>query len=431
MFSILFFAQPSFAQVNLDGGLTAVSVECDFRDTTKISCQYFIREFYSNYSSVIRRASSAVDATLSLSVSDEAITTDKIRYSFSWKSKEQIQVSDFVLPLVVDQSTLDALSILSLLVKNAGKGLVLYLDVMTEKTKDGQIVMVYQPKDDGSADTHHDGLMDRLAKSPLFFSADALGSYSSRGVKPYDTTALYGNTYGELGYSVDKYKIDLTGYYTYRESSIPTTNGRLTNVTATHGYNTLFVYSMAKRWSVAVINGANVDKTSNINLSTNTSAGVEWSLVPFRSTENQELAFRVGTSYNTLLLNERNAMGNLNEQYFSAFAKIYFYWVFADSKVGLNLNAGVSQNLKYSGFEQYNFGSTVNYQMTHSIKLNFSSSYTYNQKSLTYPGTPDLSNALQVQQMNGQAGGSLSFNFGIDFTIGNTVRKARDRRWAN
>ena len=421
-------AQEPEVKMNLDAGVTTVFVECNFRATTKILCPDFIRGFYSSYDSVIRRESNEA-ATLSLSVTDEAITADQVRYSFSWKSKDQTQVSDFVLPLILDQTSLDPTSMMNTMIKNAAKGLVLYLDVLTEKTTDGQIVVVYQPKDDGSVDTHKDGFLDRLAKSPLFFSADALGSYSAAGVKPYNSSSITGNTYGELGYSKEKYKIDLTGYYTNRKASIPTTSGYLSNTSITNGYNGLFVYSMAKHWSVAVIQGGNVDKTSNIDLQTNTSAGLEWSLVPFRSTQNKELAFRVGTTYNTLALEKNNDMGHMSEQYFSAFAKIYFYWVFSDSKVSLALNTGISQNLKYNGYEQYSAGGTLSYQVNRAVRLNFIGGYTYTQKSLTYPGTPDLSNALQVQQMNGQAGGNMSFQVGLDFTVGNSLRKTRDRRW--
>ena len=430
-FSSFAQAQEAEVKMNLDAGLAPVFVECNFRATTKIICQDFIRGFYSSYDSVIRHEVNEGDAMLSLSVTDEAITADKVRYSFSWKSKDQTQVSDFVLPLILDQTSLDSVSMLNLLIKNAAKGLVLYLDVMTEKSADGQIVVVYQPKDDGSADTHKDGILDRLAKSPLFFSADAIGTMSAAGAKPYNSSSFFGNTYGEVGYSKDKYKIDLTGYYTNRKASIPTTSGYLNNTSITNGFNGLFVYSMAKHWSVAVIQAANVDKTSNIDLQTNTSAGLEWSLVPFRSTQNKELAFRVGTTYNTLELGKNNAMGNISEQYFSAFAKIYFYWVFADSRVSLTTNAGFSQNLKYNGYEQYSAGSTLSYQVTRAVRLNFIGSFSYTQKSLTYPGTPDLSNALKVQQMNGQAGSNMTFQVGLDFTIGNTLRKARDRRWAN
>jgi hypothetical protein len=421
----------SYAQdpsLHLDSGLTPVSVECNFRVTTKVNCNDFIRGFFSNFESVIRRETNLDLASLVLVLTDESLAAQSVRYSFHWTSKDQTQVSDFTLPLIVDQGLIDEVGLLNLLIKNAGKGLVIFLDVMTQKTDDGQIIIVYQPKEDGSAPAQESWL-DKLEKSPIYVGLDIHGSYRTTGESNLQSTNLNGSAMGSFIYSKDQFKADLSGYYTYKKISIPSSTGTVSGDASVQGLNSILVYSMARRWSVAAINHVHVDPVSNVDLSMSNGAGVEWTLVPFRSTENKELAFRVGGAHQVLKLGEINDLGNIEEQYFTAFAKVYFFWTLNEGKTVIKLNAGIDQNLKYSGYQNYTFGSTFTFQLNRTTRLNLGGTYSYAAKTLTYPLNPDLSNPVNVQFMHGQAGRNLNLNIGLNVTIGNSLRKTRDRRW--
>ena len=118
------------------------------------------------------------------------------------------------------------------------------------------------------------------------------------------------------------------------------------------------------------------------------------------------------------------------ESYFGAFAKVYAYWTFLENRATLKLNTGVENNLKYKGYQKYTISGVMSYQLNRSTKVSFISSYNYLTKSLNYPGFPDYSNPLMVQQMTGQSGKSLYMSVSLDVTIGNTLRKSRDRRWS-
>lgn len=414
--------------LHLNSGLTSVSVECNFRVTSKTTCNDFVRGFFGNFGSVIQRELDSNQAALSLVLTDETVAAQSVRYNFQWKSKDQTQVSDFTLPLIVDQGMVDEVGLLNLLIKNAGKGLVVFLDVMTQRTDDGQIVIVYQPRDDGS-EPKQDSWLDRLEKSPIYVGLDINGSYKTSGESNLQNTNLNGSAMGSFVYSKDKFKADLSGYYSYKKITIPTSSGTVSGDAAVEGLNSILVYSMTRRWNVAAINSIHVDPVSNVELNMSNGAGIEWTLVPFRSTENKEIAFRVGSEFNTLRLGTANDLGNVEERYLSAFAKVYFFWTLNDGKTAIKLNAGIDQNLKYNGYQNYSFGSNFTFQLNRTTRLNIGGQYSYAAKTLTYPMTPDLSNPVNVQFMRGQAGRNLNLQIGLNVTIGNSLRKSRDRRW--
>jgi hypothetical protein len=416
------FAQTSEGEINLEKGLP-VYVECNFRVTNKVSCNDFVQAFFSS-NEVLRRENSSASAVVSLSLTDEKIDSQLVNYSFTWKLAKETNHSDFVTTGKLNQTTSDSVFMLNALVKGANDTVTYLADFI--KSHGGN--------DDQDPNTNEqESIFDRLGKSPLYISMGGNGSYKASGSKPYDATTSEFSLHGGFGYIQNRYKFGARGYYNRNKSVVPTGVGYLTSQTTMLEVDGIFLYSMTenRRWNVAVIQSESVDKNSNIDLSSKTQLGFEWILVPFRTTENKELAFRVGVGQNFLKLGEQNMRGNISENYMSAFAKIYFFWVLKDSKITLKANAGINQNLGMSGYERFNLGGSINYQVSKSVRLSLDGNYSYSRKSLTYPSSPDLSNPLLVQQMSGQVGKRLGMTVGISYTIGNTLRKNRDRRWAD
>jgi hypothetical protein len=423
-------AQMPKMDVNLNAGVTPVKVDCLFRQTTKISCPDFIRGFFADIQSVIVQDQSLDGAMISLTLSDDVDTGSLTKYTFSWKSKDETQVSDFETYYRVDQSTLDGDQLRDNLLRRAGAGVMMFLDVIRIKADDGVLSGAFQtPKN--STDTDRDGLFDRLQKSPLYINIGLDGTYRTTGQAPYINKSMSVSPDVEIVYLKDRYKIDLMGYYKNTKASVPSSNGgTLTAENNARHFSSIVVYTMKRRWSVAVMDNVGMDSAANTKFSNVAVAGLEWALVPFRTNQNKELSFRVGTTHNTLDLNLANERGNFAESYFGAFARVYAYWIFLENKATLKLNGGYEKNLKYSGYEKYNIGGSLNFQVNRSTKLNFIGAYNFVTKSLTYPGVPDFTNPIMVQQMTGQSGKSLYMSVGIDVTIGNSLRKSRDRRWA-
>src|SRR5690606_2210273 len=103
-------------------------------------------------------------------------------------------------------------------------------------------------------------------------------------------------------YSARKLRIQLSENAGFVNQTIPADNGGKIS-----GSNQWFVtsgiasYTLGKCkdnrkcWTVAVIASHATDPGSNVDRAVETAAGLEWSLVPFRTTENQELYFRAGS----------------------------------------------------------------------------------------------------------------------------------------
>jgi hypothetical protein len=422
-----------FAQQDENGlgmGVTPVHVECQFRFTSKISCNEFIRGFFADTQTVISQEENLESAEIILSLIDDSDTGSLTKYTFSWKSKEHIQVSDFEYYYTVDQSTLDGDLLRDNLIRRAAAGIAMYLDVMKIKASDGSLSATYQSKNT-SGGVAQDGFFDRLQKSPLFINAGLDGSYRSIGQFPYRTTSMSINPDINVIFLKDRYKIDLYANYKRSMTSVPNSSGgSLTAQADARYFRGFVVYTMQRRWSVAVVEHIGSDNTGNTKLFNHTTGGIEWALVPFRTNENKELTFRFGATHSMLDLNYANSRGNLTEQYVSAFARLYAYWNSMDTRTSLRVYGGVETNLKYKGYNKFNLGATVSFQINRSTKLSLNGNYNFLTKSLTYPGSPDYSNPLMVQQMTGQSGRSLTTSVGIDITIGNNLRKSRDRRWS-
>jgi len=423
-------AQMPKMDVNLNAGVTSVHVECLFRQTTKITCSDFVRGFFADTQSVIVQDQNLDTALISLTITDDVDTGSLTKYTFSWKSKDETQVSDFETYYRVDQSTLDGDQLRDNLLRRAGAGVMMFLDVIRVKADDGVLSGAFQTKNT-STDSEHDGLFDRLQKSPLYINIGLDGTYRTTGQAPYINKSMSVNPDFNVVYLKDRYKVDLMGYYKNTKASVPSSNGgTLTAENNARYFSSIVVYTMKRRWSVAVMDNVGMDSAANTKYSNVTVAGLEWALVPFRTSQNKELSFRVGATHNALALNLANERGNLTENFFGAFARVYAYWSFLENKATFKLNGGYEKNLKYSGYEKYNIGGSLNFQVNRSTKLNFVGAYNFVTKSLTYPGVPDYTNPIMVQQMTGQSGKSLYMSDGVDVTIGNSLRKSRDRRWS-
>jgi hypothetical protein len=407
-------------------GAQKVHISCQFRQTTKISCNDFIRGFFSNYQSVFVEEEFPERADLSLSVMDDVGTGAQTDYYFEWKPK----VGQNPWKYSVDQSTLDAAALVRVLSDESIHEVLTRFVIKKITVEDGVLTIVYVAPSSAS-EQKPDGFFEKLQKSPFYINIGLDGSYRTIGQAPKQTTSMSVNPDLNMIYLKDRYKVDLYVNYKNSMTSVPTSSGENLSANVKSQYfRGILVYTFTDHLSVAVVEHIGADTASNTKLFQNVTGGLEWALVPFRTNENKELTFRIGATQQMLDLNFENQRGNLSEQFTVAFARIYTYWNSADVRTSLRLYGGFEKNLKYTGYEKYNVGATMSYQLNRSTKLSLNALFNYLTKSLTYPAKPDFSNPLMVQQMTGQAGRSLMTSVGIDIVIGNTKKNARDRRWS-
>jgi hypothetical protein len=384
--------------------------------------------------SIVRKVSLRVLAiiiplVLVLTLTDESLDATHIGYTYTWISHLPETSSDpLVVPLLLSTG-FDPLSTLTKLVQNASKGLYFYFSVTSDSAGADSSTVVYKLPTDTAKTTS--GWVEKLARSPFYLNLSLAGQAASTGESSYHTTMRTLPESLEIGYFTDKYKIDLTGRYTSTSMSLPSGNGG--NITATdrdYGINSIEVYSFSKHWNVAVLETTSADPGSNIHSLDAISTGVEWTLVPFRTSENKELAFRVGPSFSKLNLEAPNALNHLDERYLGAFSQIYFYWVGFGDRIQGSTSASYNENFKYKSYDSYSVNGSLTYNFNSIFSLTASIVYSDSPRSITFPGNPNYSNPLQSLFLSGQPGSSVSYIFGFNAKLGNSVRKARDRRWS-
>jgi hypothetical protein len=251
------------------------------------------------------------------------------------------------------------------------------------------------------------------------------------GTAPLDTHYQNLSLSSELSYFNPKFKIALNGRLQNEKTVVPTGSGYLSAQVPTQSLRALAVYSLSHRWSVAVIPRWSSDRVSNVNRKEEVATGIEYSLVPFRTTENHEISFRVGPRYTALHLATENDFGNVDESLVSAFAQIYLYWLFQDGKWGYTLVGAAEKYFNYGGVYGAGAYTSLSYQLNAVTRVGLSGAVNYYPKSLTYPRAPDFSNPILVSSMKGQAGRSTFFQIDLAMTIGNSRLKIRDRRWSS
>jgi hypothetical protein len=178
-----------------------------------------------------------------------------------------------------------------------------------------------------------------------------------------------------------------------------------------------------------VINTYSKNKGANVNFRDDVQTGVEWTLVPFRTTQNRELAFRVGPQYTNLTLGQANDLGHLQESYMSAFAQIYFYWVAMGDKLQSSLTSTTTDNLQHTNYYKETLSGTLKYQITSTFSINGSAAYIFEPRSMTFPANPNFSNPLQSTFLTDAPGSSHSVTIGVTGNLGAILRHLRDRRW--
>jgi hypothetical protein len=411
-------------------GKFRLNIECTFRYTTITNCQDFKTLFFSQESSLVEEVDSENDVDLILSLTDEQqADASHVGYTFSWTSNLPDAPGPISLPLILS-TLLDTNSTLNALVQNGAKGLLVYCSIVNQNPGDnGQVVVVYSP--DGSGGTPSGGWLNKLANSPWFFNIAGSGTLASSGKGANNEKLTNGSVAPEVAYFTDKYKVDLTASAAYTGEAVPSgTGGQISAHDLAESASGMVVYSVATNWSVAVINNTIKNTGANVKLHNDIDTGVEWTLVPFRTTQNRELAFRVGPEFTTLSLAQANDLGHLQEKYMSAFAQIYFYWVALGDKLTSSLSSTTTDDLQHSNYYKTTVTGTLGYQFNSVLGVTGSANYIFEPRSITYPANPNFTNPLQSTFLTDQPGGGYSYSVTLNIKLGNAIRKIRDRRWS-
>lgn len=424
-----------------------VFIDCTFRYTPGITCNEFKDAFFSDFKSFVLRENAPKDSDLELAVVDEILVGGLIGYHFTWTSHiETMKDSNFSYPLSLP-TTLDRLSRLTQLSTNASKGFSIFLKITNSQIKNDSLILTYAAPVSNPAN-EPSGWMSRLEKSPWFISMKGGGAISENGNDAIFTRNTNASSNLEVAHIRARTKVDVNANFSYAQQSLSMGNaGTFTAENFKTYLSGIVIYTLTKpkgsdpdskntgSWSVAVFNSNSTDSGSNIRNLNSTMSGVEWTLVPFRTTENQELAFRIGPEYNSLQLYRPNDLGNVNEEFWRVIARIYYYWVIFEDRLNLTLGASREGNLTYRDRSTWSLNGQATFQVSRALSVSAGVRRVFSEKPMLWYPAPDSNpgptNPLQGAFQTGQPGGQMVMNVGISVSLGNTIKKQRDRRWAN
>jgi hypothetical protein len=387
------------------------------------------------FNNLIQQSEDKEAATIALTLTDQLLATGELKVTLSFVSKTTplISIGPFEM-----SPTLEANQPAHL----AQQWLFAWID---------QGVLTHFPPEDraqtgasGVATQSHD--MDlgvgaavqsrKFENSPFYLNISLSGQSFSAGKPATATTvntrssSLNANGRVLLNYSTPRIRAIGDVHSGYAESSYPGAAGAQVEASNfTKGFSIMTIYSVAKRWSVAVIRTSDSNPGSNIQRDQYQSGGVEWTLVPFRVKETRELAIRTTVGQNNKALLAPNDRGNTEERLAYAFAALRFFWMFDEGRAVVNARASAFTVLSLKGYESYSASLDLGYQILRPIRVSVGLTYGYLKRSLTYPAAPDFSNPYQTTFLGGQPGRSLRFSFGMTATLGNRRRQNEDRRW--
>ncbi len=385
------------------------------------------------------------DADLEIHVTDSTYDATRVRFTFTFilhDSRTRLANPpipiEFLLPTSLDyETTKERLAL------NAGKGVKLLQDIVSEEMKEGKIFTEYSdPNLNNTGPPAHENLASRLAKSPYYFQFSGNASGGIEGSGNYSNRSLNDGVSYDFSVLKNRSMADFNGSYSQSYESVPQPNadGSVTGNFTTSTSKTLSVgesavYTLSSDpthckgcWGVVVLNSTVHAPASNIQFENNAELGMEWILYPFKQIQNKEITVKGGASFVVLNLQQANGLGQSDHDYFAVFGSIYSYWVLSKNRITATLSASGNYYPAYGAYSTCNGNFNVTLQATDALSFSFGGGINYMEKSLTYPANPNLSNSLQAQLLGGQAGISPSCSGSVNISFGNRNRKGIDKR---
>lgn len=395
-----------------------VFFECQMVDSP-LDCENLARQFFQSHGTVFVRTMQKSGADLWVRVTDQFIGNNITQIRFQVRSREDFDVVDVPSAYMEVNFQTVLLDVITNQLSSFMLGVLApyKLIVQSAVTKADQVTMVWKAPSGRVGKPPYQG--------PFFvdFSADGNGS------KNNTNSFFSGSLRSEVVYSKEKFKLraDLIAS---RESSTTTTdNGPLQGRNSTYNVILNGAYSLAKRWSLALIGFTTSNPGNNVTYMRDAIIGTEWILVPFRKTELREAFVRGAVGVADVRLEQENDLGWKDQTYLFSFLRAGIRWPMLDNKVTLSMSGAGFVYPKFRGYERFEGNGEAVFQVSSQIRLRGSYTLSYRKKSLTYPGNPDLSNPLATMFLRDVPGFANSFSFGVGFTFGNAVRAQADRRW--
>jgi hypothetical protein len=401
--------------------------ECNLRSKA-VECVNIRSEFTSRYGRYFRVVNASRDALVTVELTDQSAAGTAMTYTFEWSAKEPYSVEDRKDVIKLDPGVLLSTALQSKLAIRMFLTATDYLSIANaEIEENGAITLT--PDSDGGEGAAKRNFFTRLENSPFFGKVHAMTGGNNNG-------SVQKGGYSELdvsvNYSTDKYRFAVGGFTFIQSETQPGDAGtKLKASNAQKGFKTIAARSFGKkkRWSFGVISEIHSNRGNNENLTADGATGIEYNVVPYRTTENQELYVRVGTGIREIDLLLENELGHRVHSYHFVYSEVGAYWTLFDSNFIVTATGKAKVYSKQPKYSQYGGAVGLRYRTGSIVTLNANYSFGFQEKSLSFPKNPNYTNPLMTQFLTGSPGRNSSFTIGFLFNIGNAGRFSGDSRW--
>lgn len=419
---ILMLASPHLSNANDDllemrpyerpRGILQVYIDCYLPDTS-ISCEQ-LKAAYFNSISLVRPSENQKAADVSIQVRATLIA-EGIQYSIAFEGRGDLPkftILDRVSENVSDQGQFIRL------IANIDKGTAPYLALNEPSTSNnGFVKMVFS---DGTEQTKP---KDDNRQTKWYISPRLSGSFS-RG--EMSSVSASGSVY--MNWSDPSWRFQVSTSANYQDLSIPIGGGQILKAEVfSYGEKTIISYNIAKKWSVAALLSAWHEPGSNMTYTIDTMAGLEWNLVPMMKANDKTIAIRyaIGPEFNGYIL--PNIKNKQDEIFLWHSLKAYLVWHFKNTDLKFSLGTG--SPVTDTHFFKINSSAGLTFRITKGLSISPSINASYTPALIYEPLNPDYSNPIQTMFTGGYSEFSISGNFSITYTFGNSLLKNQDQRW--
>ena len=408
---------PAFSD---EGKTLEISVQCSFSIYQNPNCPQIAEDFFKQYNSHFTASTIDNKSAVHVVIRDFTMPNGNPLYQFHFFADAELYDMEDIKLAIELPYNLDNTLVLNRIVDALLKGAMAFLDVKPE-VKNEEIVVKLEPPVVGPGP-------DGKKENTLY--GELNGSFSM------SETLVNSNYNGGLGYYAShtgtRLKIQMSGNEGYQKISVSNSKGATEAENFSDYQKFIGSYSIGKkkRWSAALIAINQRNPGANITENFQAGAGVEWNVIPYRTTQNHEFMFRMGATRNDMELNLPNKIGFTSDQYSAAFVSFSTYWLLMNQKLSLTASTFYSQNLKYTDYNQIQLNGQAYYTVSKSVRLSWTVGYSYQKNSITYPAVQDYSNPIRSIFLSGAPGRTFSQSFGVVINIGNNSSRLRDRRWA-
>ncbi len=258
-----------------------------------------------------------------------------------------------------------------------------------------------------------------------WFASPSISGNYSKG----NNTSNYLNARFSANYSDPTWRIQANTSADYQKIKLDYAGETITAETFNYGGRSIVSYSFKEKWSVATILGYAHAPKQNLDNTVIGAVGLEWNLVPFKTTQEKVVAIRYTVSEHYQDYEKPNILDQEQSLFLKHSVEAYFAWNFEKFTVSTTLfGDSLMRDLSYLAGGA---SGSITWRVTNNILISLYGSLSYQKKYINAPLAEETSDSALEQYITGGNFKPLNIYTGLSlsYTFGNSLLKGQDQRW--